>query len=243
MPDEQDQTAAALLLENLREGAEADIDDEALSRVRKRLYSLKSPRVLHAASNKPSRWELGARGGVVAALLVGTALGAGGHALVSYVIYPQPVAPRVDPKRSEQPQVVSAPNPVLPLPEAPTPSLETPDVPPLSPPPSVTASARGASLPSAVSPTSSLEIELRELEAARRDIAAGSPGLALQALHSHAQRYPRSMLVQEREALTIKALVAAGRSPEARVAADRFAASYPSSMLLDSVKNSVRSIP
>jgi outer membrane protein assembly factor BamD (BamD/ComL family) len=84
--------------------------------------------------------------------------------------------------------------------------------------------------------------ELRELERARRAVAT-NPSQALVALRVHGQRYPSSVLSQEREALTVKALVAAGRYAEARAAAASFSQRHPESMLLDSVQNAIRSIP
>jgi outer membrane protein assembly factor BamD (BamD/ComL family) len=89
----------------------------------------------------------------------------------------------------------------------------------------------------------SLERELSLLERARTRLSEGQPQSTLQLLREHRLSYPRSALQQEREALTIRALMAAGRVAEARDRAARFVQAYPTSALRGSVERAVESIP
>jgi outer membrane protein assembly factor BamD (BamD/ComL family) len=89
----------------------------------------------------------------------------------------------------------------------------------------------------------SLERELSLLERARTRLSEGQPQSTLQLLREHRLSYPNSALQQEREALTIRALTAAGRISEARDRAARFVEAYPTSPLRGSVERAVESIP
>ena len=89
----------------------------------------------------------------------------------------------------------------------------------------------------------SLERELSLLERARTRLSEGQPQSTLQLLREHRLSYPTSALQQEREALTIRALTAAGRTAEARDRAARFVEAYPTSALRGSVERAVESIP
>ena len=89
----------------------------------------------------------------------------------------------------------------------------------------------------------SLERELSLLERARTRLSEGQPQSTLQLLREHRFSYPSSALQQEREALTIRALTAAGRIAEARDRAARFVEAYPTSALRGSVERAVESIP
>ena len=80
------------------------------------------------------------------------------------------------------------------------------------------------------------------LDVARRAFASEDYNSTLQALRAHFQRFPKSMLAEERDALEIKALAASGHAGHAKQLAQRFEAIYPNSLLLPSVKNSVQQI-
>jgi hypothetical protein len=89
-----------------------------------------------------------------------------------------------------------------------------------------------------VAPPSAPTIETGALEAAeseasflRRTRAAlvADPALALRMTEEHASRYPRGVLLQERDVIAIDALVRLGRRDEARARATTFHARYPSS--------------
>jgi hypothetical protein len=84
-----------------------------------------------------------------------------------------------------------------------------------------------------------LAAERALLDVARADLARGEAGEALSATDRHAREYPRGALVEEREALAIKALVALGRTNEARTRAREFERRFPNGLLLYSVKMAV----
>jgi len=93
------------------------------------------------------------------------------------------------------------------------------------------------------SPASGLAEQQRLLDAARIAFARDDYPATLEALAAHFQRYPKSILGEEREALEIKALAASGHESEAKTRAARFEARFPQSLLLPSVRGSVGTIP
>lgn len=72
------------------------------------------------------------------------------------------------------------------------------------------------------------ESEAMFLRRAQSTLAA-DPVRALQMLQEHPTRYPRAILVQEREVMTIDALARLGRVDEARARAKAFVAQHPRS--------------
>ena len=62
-----------------------------------------------------------------------------------------------------------------------------------------------------------------------RESLGPSPAEALALTGEHARRFPRGVLVQEREVLAIEALRGLGRTDEARARKDRFLSAYPGS--------------
>ena len=66
----------------------------------------------------------------------------------------------------------------------------------------------------------------------RRAPNAQDGAAALAATRDHERRFPGGQLVQEREAMAVRALVLLGRVPEARARTDRFRARFPGSVLL-----------
>jgi len=77
------------------------------------------------------------------------------------------------------------------------------------------------------------------LDVARGALARGEAAEALTAVDRHAREYPDGALVEEREALAIKSLVALGRRDEARARAQRFEQRFPNGLLLRTVKGAV----
>ena len=253
----------ALLITELR--LDTATDAAALAAVRERLAvsltaghaavaRVRQPAPVSASASARRKFAAASRSGLLAALAVGTALGAAGHALVSAELERRAERDRALEQSSvvAKKRNVSAPNnQVLPttLPEVPmvVPSASSgagtsvptrPSLPPrteLAPVEPVSSAARSTS--------DSLEPELRQLDQARNAIARGEPLQALATLATHAQLHPSSILQQERDALTVKALVAAKRYAEARVAGERFARRFPHSLLLDSVQHALASIP
>ncbi len=77
---------------------------------------------------------------------------------------------------------------------------------------------------------------MAELALMRRARAAlDTPSQALALIEEHRTRFPRGVLIQERELLRIEALVKLGRSEQARAAARRFRRSYPQSAHLSRI--------
>jgi hypothetical protein len=86
-----------------------------------------------------------------------------------------------------------------------------------------------------------LEEERRLLDGGRRALRDGRASDALDAVAAHKARYPRGKLVEEREALRIRAFDRMGKATLAREVALRFLARYPSSIHRDIVERIVGS--
>jgi hypothetical protein len=82
--------------------------------------------------------------------------------------------------------------------------------------------------------------ESRRLLAARSLLHSGRASAALSALAAIRADFPQGSLAQEREALTIEALVASGDRATARARAAAFLEHYPDSPHLDSVRKAVK---
>lgn len=116
---------------------------------------------------------------------------------------------------------------------------------------SVTAAADDAQAPSVVAADAAVNArpalaqdtlveEQRLLDRARGALASGDHDGARSALARHRQRFSRGQLSMERDALEVRALLAAGRADEARAAASRFASRWPTSPLRSAVEAMVR---
>jgi hypothetical protein len=77
--------------------------------------------------------------------------------------------------------------------------------------------------------------ELGLLRQARAAVARRDFSAALGPIGEHARRFRRGRLVEEREALRVRALSGLGRTEEARRAADAFEKRFPRSVLLPAV--------
>jgi hypothetical protein len=82
------------------------------------------------------------------------------------------------------------------------------------------------SMPSSAATIDDAREESRLVAAAREAVRSGDAASALASLEQARLRYPRGILVQEREALTIEALVASGRRAEAEARAAAFLRDY-----------------
>lgn len=107
--------------------------------------------------------------------------------------------------------------------DAPAPVLGT-----LSPPPSVPSRSTTVA--------ESYALELRVLQPARAAAARGDFAATLAAVVEHARRFPNGQLVEEREALRVRALSGEQRFEEARRAAASFRRRFPGSVLLPRMK-------
>jgi hypothetical protein len=74
--------------------------------------------------------------------------------------------------------------------------------------------------------------ELQLLRAARQDVTQGNYEGALAVIVEHVRGFHNGALVEEREALRVKALAGLGRSQEAQRAAAQFRARFPDSVFL-----------
>jgi outer membrane protein assembly factor BamD (BamD/ComL family) len=81
----------------------------------------------------------------------------------------------------------------------------------------------------------SLARERELLDVARAALVHGDFEDALGAVRKHETQWPHGALEEEREALAIQALAAAGRTPAADARAARFRRAFPASMLADVV--------
>jgi hypothetical protein len=227
----------------LREDVEP-MPDTARYRVASRLVS--TAMVVAAGTAAPATADLLQRGflqsrrfAVALALPVGALLGAAGHAEWQRRTTP-PVAvvaaPSVSTAAASASVAALAPEMVRPV------ASESLTVVPAVAPSAKRAPSVAPSV-TAEREAPSLERELSLLERARTALSEGEPQRTLRLLGEHGLAYPNSALQQEREALTIRALMAVGRSTEARARAARFVEAYPTSALRASVDRAVSTIP
>jgi hypothetical protein len=141
----------------------------------------------------------------------------------------------------DRPSIVpAAPAPVF---EMPVPASARPEIPAAAvvetlPPARPAASEKGAP-----NSSSDLGAEQALLDVARTAFAQGRGEDALGPLDRHAQRYPKGILAEEREALAINVLVTLGRYDEARARSVRFLRRHPGSLLQASVEAAIGAIP
>ena len=171
---------------------------------------------------------------VLGAALVGGGVGAGIHARLASTPMP--------PRAATEPTASVAP------PSPPTPS--PPVAPPLaiasaSPPLSAPRVARSETSAGARPPDKDVDLaaERALIEQARMALARGQGAGALAALESHARQFPRGRLAEEREALSVQALVQAGRTDEARARAAAFRVRFPTSVFVPAVNAAVTEAP
>ena len=233
--DDFNPTAEAFV-ELLRNDVEA-MPLPARARLAQRLegLSLGAPELAGPAPVTHGFWR-SSRAAVALALPLGALLGAGGYELLGA-------------KKSASAPVVVAPaaslDPPPSLPRsAPAPSV-SPSLPNVDEPPPTRAPRRSAptrhltSPPAAVTAPLTAGDDLALLERARTAFAEGDAAGSLELLASHERRYRASNFTQEREALTIRVLVALGRRSEAAMLGERFLARYPQSALRGSVARAV----
>jgi hypothetical protein len=186
--------------------------------------ALASPVVPVVATAAPSgaapriRWAAAA----AAALVIGAAIGAAAYEIHSRLA-PAPVTRRA---------VVSGPAVV---------SASAVSAPAAAVPEAAPASAPSVSAPASLADAA--RAELRLLRQARAAVARGDFAAALAPIAEHARRFKNGRLVEEREALRVKALGGLGRADEARRAAVAFRARFPRSVLLPAVSQMPASGP
>jgi hypothetical protein len=186
-----------------------------------------------APSSAPARAALASRvGWLVGTFVIGTIVG--GVAVHS-------VDSRRAPAISQRVAAVEPPSaPALPS-SAPAPSSAPLVVGAALPRPGVpSGSVRAAPTPHA---NGALAAEGALLDAARSAIEREDGAAALAATSEHERRFPDGLLVQEREAMAVRALLLVGRADEARARAAKFQARFPDSMLLPALQSSLAAPP
>jgi hypothetical protein len=103
------------------------------------------------------------------------------------------------------------------------------------PVPTASTSSRKAS---SIDALDALADERTLLDRARGAIEREDGAAALAATAEHARKYPGGVLVQEREAIAVRALVLLGRTDEARASVARFRERFPDSLLLPALESS-----
>lgn len=177
--------------------------------------------------------------GKVVPLVALAFVGGAGAGAVVHAVATRPVAPPV--------VVVPPPKPVTPVELAPTPTpvIAPSPAPVPSPPPVLKPTPKPAPAPVVVpmppsdTPDVQLTAERALIDRARSALLRRDGAAALSALDAHAAAHPDGRLAEEREALVVQALAAAGRLAAAQERAARFAAKYPSSVLLPAVQAAV----
>lgn len=105
-------------------------------------------------------------------------------------------------------------------------------------PPGTEVPSQGARVqPSASASASTLTAERALLDIAHSALGNGQAADSLAALNQHAQRFPRGVYREEREALTIRCLRALGRTDEAARRSSAFKMRYPRSLFLPTIEN------
>ena len=177
-----------------------------------------------AVMNASARLEAQSQEG--RALVIGLGAGTAGYRAV------------LDGSRPGVPTALSVAASVGPAPAPAAPEFESPadddSVAPASPPSS--SAARRA-------PSSALSVERALLDRARARMASGASDAALDSLNQHAQRFPRGLLTEEREAMAVNVLVSLGRSAEARARGRAFRERFPSSLVQRSVDAALATLP
>jgi outer membrane protein assembly factor BamD (BamD/ComL family) len=94
-----------------------------------------------------------------------------------------------------------------------------------------------------VSRVSQLTGERSLLDEVRASLVQGDASHALDRLRASRREFPHPILAEERDALTVEALVGARHYDEARAAADAFHEHFPRSLFSGAIDTALRSIP
>ncbi len=161
---------------------------------------------------------------------------AAGGGVVAVAMHRAPEPPRivyVDRSLATPPATESRLNPQPMPPQAPEAAA------PPSAPEAPRANAPTGALATASPSRDQLTAERQLLDLARGALEREEPERALDATARHERKYPNGALVQEREAMAIRALVMLGRVGEAHERADRFRTRFPQSLLLPTIDATV----
>jgi hypothetical protein len=193
------------------------------------------------ASNEPPSPFVGRAVALTAAFALGGAFGA--FAMYRVMRAPVPVeAPGVPSIERDLPKVPAEVTPAQAITATPQP-VEPPKLAsPLHLDPvregTVPAAAIASPRPSSTDTPDPAADERVLLDRARGAVEREDGAEALTVTQEHARKYPRGALVQEREAIAVRALVLLGRRDEARARVDRFRERFPDSLLLPALESS-----
>jgi hypothetical protein len=147
-------------------------------------------------------------------------------------------APSGDARRQDTIEATTAPPPstvasAASAPVVPAPPVATPAPASAAPPPSLAATPRA---PASIAPPraggdGALEAERALLDVARTALGRGDGSNALRAADEHGRKFPRGILAEEREAMSIQALRLLHRDDEAQARLARFRGRFPSSLI------------
>jgi hypothetical protein len=238
LPPLSDEAAALLDVERLCPGPTAAIRARILERVAAAALFVPptSPGATPATATPAAATASGAGLLIKAGLIfiVGVGAGVGGTLAVQHA---RPAVPA----RSQRASSAADPAPAVTVPVAPR--VAAPEA--VAAPPS-RASGNGNGMHKRVRPVvvavepvataESLAAERRLVEMARTALGRTRPGQALEALAQHRRRFPRGQLAEERDALTVLALIASSEGERAQDQAQRFRDRYPKSLLLPAIE-------
>ncbi|MGK3988500.1 RNA polymerase sigma factor [Sorangium sp. So ce136] len=157
--------------------------------------------------------------------------GAGAATAAISALGAQPPSPPLEIRREEIAQRPLAPPIAAPL-GAPPAAPATAMAAPATTTRASTSTARGAAH---VADTRSIGPDISLLGRADAAFGAGRATEALDLLERHARKYPHGPSTEQREALAVRVLLAAGRRTEAAARAERFRAAFPGSLLMPAV--------
>lgn len=173
---------------------------------------------------RAAAWKTAAIAGAV-----GLAAGSvGGYSIGTRTATAPTAAMRVEPRAPESAIDAAAPDPIVATSAT---TSEAPPKPSSAPSPAPTLSGSTTARAPIPSPPirSALRQERELVDAAGAALRAGHAAEALAAAERHAQRFPDGQLAEEREVVTIEALIALDRRDEARARGQRFHRRFPAS--------------
>lgn len=176
-----------------------------------------------------------AAGAALAVGIAGTvyALDGGGSRLEPAASTPVVAAPAARSTDASAPRMAASPGAPVPLPPAAASSRKEAAAAPDIERPSRRPRAGGAG-------DETYDAELGLMRSAHNAYASHEFANALVLVSEHARRFPRGLLAEEREALRVRCLLAAGRSAEAQRAAADFLRRFPRSVLVPRIEAEVR---
>jgi hypothetical protein len=137
----------------------------------------------------------------------------------------------VAPARQSVTEAVVSPPPAV---------VQAPVLPAVTPPPPRISLRRAPRRAMAAPDLDSLRAEAAMLERARGALASGDPSAAAAMLREAERKFPRGFLLEEREALWIRALASGGQREAARARAAAFTRRFPASIQAGAIADALR---